>query len=82
MRAALACVLGVIDGPAPQLLLLDEPTNHLDIGSLEAVESALRHFDGALVVASHDEHFLDAIGIVRWESVAQWHPHDVSGNPG
>ena len=63
MRAALACVLG---GPAPpQLLLLDEPTNHLDIDSIETVEAGLRGYDGALVVVSHDEAFLDAIGVTR-----------------
>jgi ATPase subunit of ABC transporter with duplicated ATPase domains len=82
MRAALACVLGVPDGSAPRLLLLDEPTNHLDLVSLQAVESALRGYDGALVVASHDRHFLEAIGITRFEPVARWHAHTMSGDPG
>jgi len=63
LRAGLACVLG---GPTPpQLLMLDEPTNHLDIESIEAVEAGLRAYDGALVVVSHDEAFLDAVGITR-----------------
>jgi ATPase subunit of ABC transporter with duplicated ATPase domains len=63
LRAGLACVLA---GPAPpSLLLLDEPTNHLDIGSIEAVEAGLCAYDGALLVVSHDEAFLDAIGITR-----------------
>jgi ATPase subunit of ABC transporter with duplicated ATPase domains len=63
LRAGLACVLG---GPAPpSLLLLDEPTNHLDINSIEAVETGLRAYDGALLVVSHDEAFLDAIGVTR-----------------
>lgn len=62
-RAGLACVLG---GPAPpSLLILDEPTNHLDIESIEAVEVGLRAYDGALLVVSHDEAFLQAIGIMR-----------------
>lgn len=62
-RAALACVLG---GPTPpSLLILDEPTNHLDIESIEAVEAGLRAYDGALLVVSHDEAFLQAIGIAR-----------------
>ncbi len=60
LRAGLACVLGV---RPPPLLLLDEPTNHLDIGAIEVVEAGLRAYDGALVVVSHDERFLDAIGI-------------------
>jgi len=63
LRAGLACVLG---GPAPPpLLILDEPTNHLDIEAIEAVEAGLRSYDGALLVVSHDEAFLQAIGIER-----------------
>lgn len=60
LRAGLACVLG---GPAPPpLLILDEPTNHLDIASIEA---GLRAYDGALLVVSQDETFLEAVGISR-----------------
>ncbi|WP_439358694.1 ABC-F family ATP-binding cassette domain-containing protein [Bradyrhizobium sp. DASA03007] len=62
-RAGLACVLG--DSQPPSLLILDEPTNHLDIESIEAVEAGLRAYDGALLVVSHDEAFLRAIGITR-----------------
>jgi ATPase subunit of ABC transporter with duplicated ATPase domains len=63
LRAGLACVLG---GPQPPaFLILDEPTNHLDIDSIEAVEAGLRAYDGALLVVSHDEAFLEAIGITR-----------------
>lgn len=62
LRAGLACVLGV---KPPQLLILDEPTNHLDIDSIEAVEAGLRAYDGALLVVSHDETFVQNIGIER-----------------
>ncbi|MBL6616195.1 MAG: ABC-F family ATP-binding cassette domain-containing protein [Reyranella sp.] len=62
LRAALACVLGV---HPPQLLILDEPTNNLDLDSIAAVEAGLRAYDGALLVVSHDEAFLAAIGITR-----------------
>ncbi|WP_127144725.1 ABC-F family ATP-binding cassette domain-containing protein [Pelagibacterium montanilacus] len=61
LRAGLACVLG---GETP-LLMLDEPTNHLDLDSIAAVEAGLAGHDGALIVASHDRAFLEAIGITR-----------------
>ena len=63
LRAALACVL--MAAQPPQLLILDEPTNHLDLDSVAAVENALAGYDGALLVASHDEDFLEAIGVER-----------------
>ena len=63
LRAGLACVLG--GTRPPPLLILDEPTNHLDIESIEAVEAGLRAYDGALLVVSHDEAFLEAIGMTR-----------------
>jgi len=43
------------------LILLDEPTNHLDIDSLEWVIDFLSDFKGAIVVVSHDKHFVNKI---------------------
>ncbi len=63
LRGALACVLMSVR--PPQGLILDEPTNHLDLDSIAAIESALVGYDGALIVVSHDEDFLDAIGVER-----------------
>ena len=38
------------------------PTNHFDIASIEVIEAALRDYDGALIVVSHDPAFVAAIG--------------------
>ncbi|MFN6101009.1 MAG: ATP-binding cassette domain-containing protein, partial [Burkholderiales bacterium] len=51
----------------PDMLLLDEPTNHLDVEAIEWLEGALRARAGALVVASHDRSFLDAVVDRVWE---------------
>lgn len=49
------------------LLLLDEPDNHLDLASRRLLESALRHYRGALLLVSHDPAFVEAIGVEdRW----------------
>lgn len=63
LRAGLACVMSGLE--PPELLLLDEPTNHLDLAAMEALEDALRNFDGALMVVSHDEMFIAAVGADR-----------------
>ena len=56
-RKLLLC-LGLLK--KPQLLILDEPTNHLDISSTESLAHALHDFPGAVIVASHNSHFLEA----------------------
>ncbi|MEV6925284.1 ABC-F family ATP-binding cassette domain-containing protein [Dactylosporangium sp. NPDC051485] len=45
----------------PAALLLDEPTNHLDDGAAAFLEEQLRGLPGAVVLASHDRAFLDAV---------------------
>lgn len=48
---------------AVELLLLDEPENHLDIESRELLAQAIRSFNGAVILVSHDESFVAECGI-------------------
>jgi len=43
------------------LLFLDEPTNHLDMESTETLMNAVKIFEGAVMMVSHDEYFLNKI---------------------
>jgi ATP-binding cassette subfamily F protein 3 len=43
----------------PDVLLMDEPTNHLDMPSIEWLEKYLMHYQGSVVIVSHDRFFLD-----------------------
>lgn len=43
----------------PNFLILDEPTNDLDIYIMSVLEDYLRHFQGCLIVVSHDRYFMD-----------------------
>jgi ATPase subunit of ABC transporter with duplicated ATPase domains len=45
----------------PPALLLDEPTNHLDLDSVHWLQDYLIHYQGALIVISHDRHFLNSV---------------------
>ena len=49
------------------MLLLDEPTNHLDTDAKEALEMALREFDGGIITVSHDRYFLDKVCDTIWD---------------
>jgi len=50
----------------PHLLLLDEPTNHLDVETLDALSDALRTFQGATVIVSHNQGFLTEVCNELW----------------
>ena len=54
--------LAILVSSDSNLLVLDEPTNHLDAESREALEDALRSFDGTVLLVSHDRALLEAVG--------------------
>jgi ATP-binding cassette subfamily F protein 3 len=43
------------------LLIMDEPTNHLDMRSKDILKQALVHYDGTLIIVSHDRAFLQSL---------------------
>ncbi|MDR1183052.1 MAG: ATP-binding cassette domain-containing protein [Bacteroidales bacterium] len=43
------------------VLILDEPTNHLDMQSKDVLKNALLHYDGTLLIVSHDRDFLQGL---------------------
>ena len=45
------------------VLLLDEPDNHLDIASKQMLVDALRAYNGAFILVSHDTDFVGELGI-------------------
>lgn len=61
MKLIFCCLL--ISNQAPDMIVLDEPTNNLDIGSLEIVTNAIRNYHGTLLLISHDQYFMNEIGI-------------------
>ncbi|MFN5008985.1 MAG: ABC-F family ATP-binding cassette domain-containing protein, partial [Bacteroidota bacterium] len=63
----------------PDLLLLDEPTNHLDLPSIEWLEKYLVHYQGAVVIVSHDKFFLDRM-VNKIVELYQRKLHIYSGN--
>lgn len=51
----------------PHLIVLDEPTNHLDLPSIQALENALADCPCGMLLVSHDNRFLDRLGVTRWD---------------
>ena len=63
MRLMLCCL--TIADHTPDMFVLDEPTNNLDIDSIAILTDTIRNYRGTLLVISHDESFVDEIGVTR-----------------
>ena len=74
-RSALAKILL----EEPDILLLDEPTNYLDITGLEWLEQWLNKLKGALIIISHDRHFLDLV-VNKIVEIENYHFQEYEGN--
>lgn len=63
MRLMLCCL--TISNQSPDLIVLDEPTNNLDIQNIDILTRAINDYKGTLIVISHDEYFVEQIGLHR-----------------
>lgn len=60
-------------------LIMDEPTNHLDMASKDALENALKGYNGTLLIISHDRYFLDRL-VKRVIEIKNQALYDYPGN--
>jgi len=74
-RAALAEILL----QKPDVLLMDEPTNYLDVAGLAWIEEWFCNLRGALIVVSHDRHFLDKV-VNRIVEIENYHFQEYQGS--
>jgi len=62
-RLAIACMI-VKDS---NVIIMDEPTNHLDIYSKDVLKTALKAYQGTVIVVSHDREFLTGLSTKTFE---------------
>lgn len=60
------------------VLIMDEPTNHLDMESIEALNNALKKFEGTLIFVSHDREFVSSLA-TRVIEIKDQQLHDFQG---
>lgn len=59
--------LAVLALQKANFLLLDEPTNHLDVSAQEILQEALEHYEGTLLLVTHDRYLVDKLATQIWE---------------
>ncbi|WP_404407053.1 ribosomal protection-like ABC-F family protein [Jeotgalibacillus malaysiensis] len=72
-------MLGAILLTNPDLLVLDEPTNHLDMDAIEWLEEFIKAHKGAVLMVSHDRHFLNQTA-TRIVEIEDGEPYSYKGN--
>jgi ATPase subunit of ABC transporter with duplicated ATPase domains len=55
--------LAIIAAKTPKLLILDEVTNNLDLETRQHMIEVLKEYPGSIIIVSHDEEFLEKIGV-------------------
>jgi ATP-binding cassette subfamily F protein 3 len=58
--------LAVLALQGANFLVLDEPTNHLDIPSQEVLQEVLNHFEGTMLMVTHDRYLIRQLGTRVW----------------
>jgi sulfate-transporting ATPase len=59
------------------LIILDEPTNDLDLDTLRALEEAIEHYPGSMIIVTHDRYFLNRVAT----HILSFEGDDEKGNP-
>lgn len=72
-------MIGAAFWTKPHIVLFDEPTNYLDFEAVEALGQALRSFRGGVVVVSHNDEFLAAVGTEIW-TICETRLHQVNSD--
>jgi ATP-binding cassette, subfamily F, member 3 len=58
--------LAILAQEGANFLLLDEPTNHLDIPAQEMLQEVLEHFEGTILLVSHDRYLIGRLASQIW----------------
>lgn len=69
LRVALARIL--LADPPNDMLILDEPTNNLDLKSTRVLTRMLNQYAGALLIVSHDQHFISSLSVMTTIAIAR-----------